>query len=185
MLTTIDYTYFQPDRYSDDGTNIEYGGMPEELFSFQAFRTKEECTGWLINHGYSPEDFVIHEYHNNDIEDVTLLDENGDVIPKIEEYSVEEITELLTDEVLFSAGSIDNLVQVPQDGETKEQFMDRVYGLALDEVNSAITGIEEANEYDFSSYAGNPDVEWYDEARDEAVRQVMRWMLEENQGEEV
>ena len=178
MLTIIDYPYFQPDRYSDDGTNIEYGGMPEELFSFQAFRTEEECRQWLINHGYNPEEFVIHEYCNDDIEDVTLIDEDGDVIPKIEDFTDEEIEDMLTDEVMFSAGSIDNLVQVPQDGETKDQYMDRLYGLAMDEVNAAISSIEEANEYDFSAYGGNPDTEWYDGARDEAVQQVMKWMLD-------
>ena len=85
---------------------------------------------------------------------------------------------MLTDEVLFNVGSIDSLVQVPQDGETKDQYADRLYGLALDEVNAAIASIEEQNEYDFSAYGGNPDTEWYDEARDEAVNTVMRWMLD-------
>ena len=174
MLTIIDYPYFQPDRYSDDGTNIEYGGIPEELFSFQAFRTEEECRQWLINHGYNPDDFVIHEYCNDDIEDVTLIDEDGNVIPKIEDFSDDEIEDMLTDEVRFN----DNLTVERQDGETEDQYMDRVYGLALDKVNDAICAIEEANEYDFSFYGGNPDTEWYDEARDEAVQQVMKWMLD-------
>ena len=179
MLTSHDYYYYQPDRYSDDGTNIEYGGIPEELFSFQAFQTEEECRQWLINHDYNPEEFVIHEYCNDDIEDVTLIDEDGDVIPKIEDFTDDEIEDMLTDEVLFSAGSIDNLHQTQQEGETRDQFMDRIYGLALDEVNAAISSIEEANKYDFSAYGGHPDTEWYDEVRDEAVRQVMRWMLDQ------
>jgi len=177
MLTINDYPYFQPDRYSDDGINIDYGGMPEELFSFQAFRTEEECRQWLINHDYNPDDFVIHEYCNDDIEDVTLIDEDGSVIPKIEGFSDDEIKDMLTDQVLFAAGSIDNLIQTRQAFETIDQFKDRVYELAQDEVEAAICAIEEANEYDFSAYGGNPDVEWYDEARDEAVRVVMRWML--------
>ena len=177
MLTINDYPYFQPDRYSDDGINIDYGGMPEELFSFQAFRTEEECRQWLINHDYNPDEFVIHEYCNDDIEDVTLIDEDGSVIPKIENFSDDEIKDMLTDQVLFAAGSIDNLIQTRQAFETIDQFKDRVETLAQDEVEAAICAIEEANEYDFSAYGGNPDVEWYDEARDEAVRVVMRWML--------
>ena len=32
---------------------------------------------------------------------------------------------------------------------------------------------------DFSSFGGNPDVEWYDEARDQAIWTVMDWMLED------
>lgn len=183
MLTINDYPYFQPEWYHDDGTNIDYGGMPDELFSFQAFRTEEECRKWLINHDYNPNDFTIHEYCNDDIEEVTLIDENGDIIPKIEGLSDEEIQDMLTDEVLLFAGSIDNLHQMRQSNETMDQFKDRVYGLALDEVNSAICSIEESNDYDFSSYGNNPDTEWYDEVRDEAVRQVMLWMLEEYEEE--
>ena len=179
MLTINDYPYFQPDRYFDDGTNVDYLGMPEELFSFQAFRTEEECRQWLINHDYNPGDFCIHEYCNDDIEDVTLIDANGDIIPKIEDVPTDGIVNMLGDEVLLNAGSIDNLHATRQSDETEEQFKDRVYGEALDEVNAAICSIEERNEYDFSSYGGNPDVEWYDEARDDAVRDVMNWMLED------
>jgi hypothetical protein len=179
MLTTNEFTYYQPEWFHDDGINVEYGGVPDEMFSFQAFRTQGECCQWLINHGYEPSDFSINTYHNDDIEGVVLIDEDGNVIPKIETFSDDEIEDMLTDEVLFSAGSIDNLHQTQQDGETRDQFMDRVYGEALDKVNDAIESIEESDDYDFSSYGGNPDTEWYDEARDEAVRTVMRWMLEE------
>lgn len=178
MLTINDYPYFQPDRYSDDGINIDYGGMPEELFSFQAFRTEEECRQWLINHDYNPDEFVIHEYCNDDIVDVTIIDEDGSVIPKIEDFSSDEIEDMLTDEVLFAAGSIDNLAQAPHDGETKDQYRDRLYGLAQDEVEAAIRAIEENNEYDFSAYGGNPDTEWYDGVRVEAILKVMNWMLD-------
>ena len=177
MLSKLSYTYYQPDRYSDDGTNVEYLGMPEGLFSFQAFRSEEECIAWLENNGYEPGDFTIHEYCDDDIEGVTIIDEYGDVIPKIEDLSDEEIEDLLTDQVLFTAGSIDNLEVSKQDDETKDQFGDRLYGEALDAVNAAIESIEESGDYDFSSYGGNPDVEWYDGARDEAVQHVMRWML--------
>lgn len=80
MLTDKKLTYYQPDRYFDDGTNVEYLGMPEELFSFKAFPTREACEMWLRNNGYEPGDYVIHEYHDDDIEEVTLIDEDGDII---------------------------------------------------------------------------------------------------------
>jgi hypothetical protein len=93
--------------------------------------------------------------------------------------SDEEMEDLLADEVLIMAGSIDNLHATRQSDETEDQFKDRVYSDALDDVNAAIESIEESGDFDFSSYGGNPDVEWYDEARDGAVRIVMSWMLED------
>ena len=178
MLSSCSYKYFQPDRYIDDGTNIEYAGTPEGLYSFQAFRSEEECIEWLENNGYEPGDFIIHEYADDDIDEVSIIDADGNVIPKIEDFSDDEIEDMLTDEVLYSAGSIDNLMVEPQDDETEDQYMDRVYGLALDKVNDAVVAIEESGDFDFSSYGGNPDVEWYDEARDEAVKHVIRWMTD-------
>ena len=178
MLSKISFTYYQPERYYDYGTSIGWE-LPAELFSFQAFLSREECREWLINHDYNPDDFTIHEYSDDDIEDVTIIDEYGEVIPKIEDLSDEEIEDLITDEVLLTAGSIDNLHATRQSDEAEDQFKDRVYGDALDEVNAAIESIEESGDYDFSSYGGNPDTEWYDEARDEAVRTVMDWMLED------
>lgn len=177
MVTKINYSYFQPEYYYDDGTNIGWE-IPDGLFSFQAFRTEEECELWLEAHGYNPDDFTIHEYDNNEIDGVTIIDEYGDIIPKIEDLSDEEIEDLLTDEVLLTAGSIDNLHATKQSDETLDEFYDRVYGEALDEVNAAIESIEESGDYDFSNFGGNPDVEWYDGARDGAVITVMHWMLE-------
>ena len=178
MLSKYYFTYYQPERYYDDGTNVEYLGVPEGLFSFQAFLSEEACIAWLENNGYEPGDFTIHEYCDDEIEDVTLIDANGNVIPKIEALSDEEIEDLLTDQVLLTAGSIDNLHVTRQSDETEDQFKDRVYTEALDQVNAAIESIEESGDFDFSSYGGNPDVEWYDEARDGAVRTVIDWMLE-------
>ena len=66
-------TYYQPEWYHDDGTNIDYGGIPDELFSFQAFSSREACKKWLKDNGYDAGDFVIHEYHDDDIEDVTII----------------------------------------------------------------------------------------------------------------
>ena len=72
-------TYYQPELYYDDGTNIGWE-LSEGLFSFQAFPSREECETWLEDNGYEPGECVIHEYHGDDIEGVTILDGNGDVI---------------------------------------------------------------------------------------------------------
>lgn len=176
MFSGKSFTYYQPEAYYDDGTNINYGSIPEELFSFQAFPTRDDCEEWLKNHNYNPGDFAIIEYHDEDIEEVTLIDQNGDIIPKIEDFSDDEIEDMLTDEVLFSAGSIDNLKEERQDDETEDQYMERVNAAALDKVNDAIVSIEESGDYDFSIYGGNSRVEWYDKARDEAAKTVIRWM---------
>lgn len=177
MLSRTSFTYYQPDRYIDDGTNIEYLGLPEGMFSFQVFLSEEACREWLKNNGYEPKEFIIHEYSGDDIEEVTIIDAYGDIIPKIEDFSDDEIEDMLTDEVLFAAGSIDNLEELMHHDETKDQFGDRLYGEALDKVNAAIQTIENSGNYDFSSYSGNPDVEWYDGARDEAVQHVIRYMI--------
>lgn len=78
-------TYYQPVAYLDDGTNIEYGDIPEGLFSFQAFASREECEAWLKNNDYDPGDYAIIEHHENDIEGVTIIDEDGDIVEINEE----------------------------------------------------------------------------------------------------
>lgn len=70
-------TYYQPCAYFDDGTNIDYGNIPEELASFMVFRTREDCEEWLENNGYNPGDFAIIEYHDDDIEEPTFIDADG------------------------------------------------------------------------------------------------------------
>ena len=176
MLNGKRFTYYQPQAYYDNGTDVDYGPLPEELFSFQAFPTREDCEEWLRIHNYNPGEFAIIEYHDEDIEEVTLIDHNGDIIPKIEDFSYDEVEDMLTDEVLFAAGSIDNLKEERQDDETKDQYMERVYAAARDKVNDAIVSIEESGDYDFSLYCGSSGVEWYDKSSDEAVKTVFHWM---------
>jgi hypothetical protein len=173
MITINDYPYYQPQH--------ENGDMPEGLFSFQAFRSEQEAIDWMEWHldEEGNDDIDIREYCNDDIEGVTLIDYNGDIIPKIEDLSDEEIADMITEQILLDAGSVDNLHATRQSDETEDQFKDRVYGEALDLINDTIACIEEDNEYDFSSYGGNPDVEWYDEARELALETVMGWMLED------
>jgi hypothetical protein len=74
----MEKVYYQPEWYKDDGTCITYGDIPDELYSFQAFPSKEICEDWLYQHDYDPADFIVNEYHDDDIEDVQLIDEYGD-----------------------------------------------------------------------------------------------------------
>jgi len=178
MLSDKRFTYYQPQAYYDDGTNINYGALPEELLSFQAFPTREECEEWLKNNGYNPGDFCIFEYQDDDIEDVSLIDRDGDELVMIEDLEEDGLVNLIGDEVLSNAGSMANLRTRKRDGETQQEYEDRVYAEAMNYVNAAIVSIEESGEYNFQSYCGTPDVEWYDEARDWAVKDVMAWMTE-------
>jgi hypothetical protein len=75
----MDKTYYQPELYFDDGTNIGWN-LPEELYSFQVFETYEDAYNWLIQHDYDPDDAHINEYHDDDIEEPTFIDEYGDEI---------------------------------------------------------------------------------------------------------
>lgn len=96
-------TYYQPYGYYDDGTNIEYGDIPEELCSFQAFATIEDCEEWLENNDYDPADFNIHEYHDEDIEGVTILNGDGEIIEindeDSEHYFSEDLYKVLCGEM--------------------------------------------------------------------------------------
>ena len=173
MLTIVDYPYYQP--------QYENGNLPKGLLSNQAFRSEQEAIDWVEKHLDSDAyegDFEIREYCNDDLQDVELIDRNGDVIPKIESLSDSEIADEITDSILLDMGSIDNMHATRQSDESEDEFKNRVYDEALDMVNDAVSFMEDDNVYDFSSYGGNPDVDWYDEARDIAVRTVMGWMLE-------
>lgn len=87
-------TYYQPFFYIDEFGAIDFGNMPSELHSFQAFATVEDCENWLENNGYDHKEYSIVEMHDDDIEDVTIIDEYGDIVeinedndePTIEDY---------------------------------------------------------------------------------------------------
>lgn len=175
-MITKHFTYYQPEHYMDDGTNIEYGGTPEELYSFQAFRSREACEAWLWNNGYNPGDFVINEYQDDDIEDVVLLDSDGEVVDRIEYLTVVEIADLLLDTVIWGAGSIENLRSLKQDDESDQEYQDRIYTEAQDKLMDAVREIEEEKDYNFVSYIGTPDIDWYDEAREMALLSIVNYI---------
>lgn len=166
MVTIIDYPYFQPQH--PDGT------MPEFLDSNVAFQSEQTAIDWLEEHAsHEKPDFEIREYCNDDLADVVLIDANGDTILKIEDLTDEAIEDLIVEEVKKNNHG---LKVHTNKGESKDAYNDRLYGEAQNLVMEAISEIEEANDYDFSSYGGNPDTEWYDEARHNAIITVMKWL---------
>ena len=62
-------TYYQPERN---------GNIPQELWSFQVFKNEETAMDWLWQHGYDADEWNIVEYHDDDIEEPTFIDEYGD-----------------------------------------------------------------------------------------------------------
>ena len=75
MIKGMNKTYYQPERN---------GELPEELWSFQAFKTEEDACSWLYQHGYDPDKWIIEEYRDDDIEEPTFIDEYGDEIEEDE-----------------------------------------------------------------------------------------------------
>ena len=54
--------------------------LPYDLFSFQAFESREDCEEWLKHHGYEPDDWTIREFDEDDIENVMIIDEYGNIV---------------------------------------------------------------------------------------------------------
>jgi hypothetical protein len=182
MLSSTEFKYYQPHWYKDDGTNIEYGDIPDELYSFQAFVSPEACREWLWQHDYNDEDFTIDEYENDEIEGVTIIDEYGDELERVEDIDDTDLAERIVDVVMDIHG-FDSMHPVKRSNETQQEYEDRIYTDALDMVNDAICRIESNFEYNLQSYAGSPEDEWYDTAREYAVQDILRLMTEEDKND--
>ena len=164
-------TYYQP---------CFCGSTPSELWDFQVFKTYEDAYNWLIQHDYDADDFDIVEYHDGDIENPTFIDEYGDEMEKIEDLEDDELNDLIVDEVVLLAGSVDNMMITRQSYESDQEFEDRLWSEALTDVLSAVDSIERSDEYDFSAYWNEGDGDtWYDRVREEVVRRVCRLMTGE------
>ena len=60
---------------------IDEETLPYDLFSFQAFESREDCEEWLERHGYEIDDWDIIEYDDeDDIIDVMIIDEYGNIV---------------------------------------------------------------------------------------------------------
>ena len=75
--------YYQPSLYSDDGTNIDWT-MPNEMASFWVWRAKRELIACMKNWGYDRKDYVIQSYEEDDVENYSVIDEDGCVTFSIE-----------------------------------------------------------------------------------------------------
>lgn len=75
-------TYYQPYIYHDDGTNIGWIFPEDLLYSFQAFATVKDCEEFMERNGYSIGEVNIQQYHDDDIEDVVLIDAFGHTLNK-------------------------------------------------------------------------------------------------------
>ena len=154
----LNKTYYQPERN---------GNTPLELWDFQVFKTYEEALNWLWQHDYDADVWNIVEYHEDDIEEPTFIDEYGAEYPRIEDE--EDLEGLIIDEV------VDNnpgflIAQNP--GETDQDWEDRLWETAHDKVMEAIENIENSSDYNFSSYWDEGDTAWYDEVREDVIRRV-------------
>lgn len=60
---------YQPYPYYDDGINMGWGELPEQLQCdhFKCFKSKEDCIEWLKDNDYNPEDFNIVEYDFDEV----------------------------------------------------------------------------------------------------------------------
>ena len=77
--------YYQPSLYSDDGINIDWT-MPNEMDSFWVWRTKRELIACMEKWGYDRKDYVIQAYEEDDVENYSVIDEDGNVTMAIEIY---------------------------------------------------------------------------------------------------
>ena len=77
--------YYQPSLYSDDGINIDWT-MPNEMDSFWVWRTKRELIACMKNWGYDRKDYVIQSYEEDDVENYSVIDEDGNVTMAVEIY---------------------------------------------------------------------------------------------------
>ena len=77
--------YYQPSLYSDDGINIDWT-MPNEMDSFWVWRTKRELIACMENWGYDRKDYVIQAYEEDDVENYSVIDEDGNVTMAVEIY---------------------------------------------------------------------------------------------------
>lgn len=169
MLTSTDFHYYLP-RYKNNGA------IPGFLKRNQAFVSEQAAIDWMEEHLDGEREVDIKERKNSDIPNVEIIDFRENPLPKIESLSTEEIENVLIKAILHDY-QCQNLKVERDKEETFEAYSDRVYGRALDLVNETIGNVEEELEYDFSSFGGNPDTDWFDEAREGVMTVVMRWMF--------
>ena len=100
---------------------------------------------------------------------------------RIEMLSNDGLINLIGDEALCKAGSINELKVEMNEGETKKEYGDRIYGIAHKLVMDAVNDIQHSGRFDFSFFdedgLDDDGVAWYDGAIDYAVSDVIAMML--------
>ena len=101
---------------------------------------------------------------------------------QISKLTAHKIAGVIVWNVIQAAGGQENLQKSRQDDETRDEYLDRLYGDALDLVNDAIVEMEKGDKYSFFGYdksemmtsgVNHGEPMWFDEARDEAVSRVV------------
>lgn len=178
MITREHYYYYQP-------THKITGELPSRLeeywgiglFSFCAFASEEDCRNWLELMGFNPDDFNINEYKDDDIEGVTILSGDGSgAIPAIDDYPDDELFDGMMDNILEFNHDIETFEDKRGEGESQQEYEDRLYGTAHAIVMNEVERMEESGWYNFAAYGGTPAVEWYDGVREDLIREVMKEM---------
>ena len=74
--------YFQPyyAKVDDETHQISWEFPFDLLFSFQAFATEKDALDFMEKKGYSISEVNVVRYQDNDIEKVTILDSDGNVV---------------------------------------------------------------------------------------------------------
>ena len=167
-------TYYQP-------TPINGAEWPDELYSFQVFKTYDEAFDWLVIHSYNTDDYEIDEYHDGDIEEPTFIDEYGDQYEKIEDVPDDELMCLIQEKVLIRVRGM----KLHRHMEwNDQQWEDELYTEAHNQVMLAVEDIEKDDSYDFSTFwdinGACDGTAWYDSVREDAIA----WALELLNGEE-
>ena len=70
-------TYYQPLIYVDYGIMSSYLFPHNLLFENNAFKDKQDLVTFMKNSGYDEDEYMIEEFHDNDIENVILIDACG------------------------------------------------------------------------------------------------------------
>ena len=75
-------TYYQPFIYVNDGVMSSYLFPRNLLFENNAFTDKQDLVTFMKNSGYDEDEYMIEEFHDNDIENVILIDACGHTLNK-------------------------------------------------------------------------------------------------------
>ena len=155
MYSKPHFEYYQPVSKAD-------GGLPDGLFSFEAFITRKACQRWLEQHNYNPADFIIKRYRDCDIELVAVIGNEGTKLPRIESIEPDRLYEMMLQSIRKHYGShLDELYS----NESLKHF------IATMLVFQEIGRIEKSHKYNFASFGSSEH--WYDKVLERLVDAIL------------